>query len=255
MPRASVGLVLCVAALGAAASGGETVDDRAEVVIRGVAIVDVVAGRLIPGQDIVVRGTRVERIAAAGGPLPAAKTTVAGRGKVALPGFLADGVRLAAFTPAAMQSLLAHGTTAVQDSGTAPGQLARWRRDLDSGRLYAPRLVESCTPPPAAAETAPTPAAPDAVHAELARRVAAGHRPIDALRAVTVDRARRWCRDGLGAIAAGAPADLVIVGGNPLDDVARSRDIDAVVFRGEVFTRAHLNMLAAGSLPLPTPPH
>jgi hypothetical protein len=40
---------------------------------------------------------------------------------------------------------------------------------------------------------------------------------------------------------------------NPLEDITRTRAIDAVVFRGEVLTRAHVNMLARGTLPLPTP--
>ncbi len=241
-------------ALSTATPFTQTAPTPAEVVIRDVAIVDVAAGRLVPARDIVVHGTRIDRIVPTGGALPPAKTLVDGSGKVAIPGLIAADVRLAAFSPAAMQRLLAQGITAVQDVGTAAPRLSQWRADLNSGRLYAPRITTPC----AAAVPMPggltaTPGAPDAVHVEMARLVDRGRRPIDAVRAVTLDRARALCLDGLGTIAAGAPADLVVLDGNPLDDIGRTRAIDAVVFRGEVMTRAHLNMLARGTLPLPTP--
>jgi len=250
-------LALLAAAGVSAAPTVQTIDSPAEVVIRGVALVDVAAGRLVPGQDIVVRGTRIARIAPAGGALPSAKTTIDGRGKVAIPGLIAARVRLAAFSPRAMQGLLAQGVTAVQDVGTDQARLARWRDDLNSGRLYAPRITTPCTGPAAMpGDAAPAgPGALDAVHREMARLVtAAGRRPAEALRAVTLDRARALCLDGLGQIAAGAPADLVVLEANPLEDITRTTAIDAVIFRGEVLTRAHVNMLARGTLPLPTPP-
>lgn len=50
--------------------------------------------------------------------------------------------------------------------------------------------------------------------------------------------ARALCLDDLGAIAGGAPADLLVLEGNPLEDLRHTRAIDAVVFRGEVMTRA-----------------
>jgi imidazolonepropionase-like amidohydrolase len=232
----------------------QTIAGPAEVVIRATSIVDVETGRLAPARDIVVRGTRIERIVAAGGALPAAKTLVDGRGKFVVPGLIEAPVRLAAFSPTSFQRLLSAGVTSVLDVGTDPAQIGRWRRDLDSGRLYAPRLADGCrgtaaTEPP----TATSPTRPDAVHDRLVQAVAAGRTPAQALRAVTIDRARALCRDGFGTVAAGQPADFVVLSANPLDDIRHTRAIDAVVFRGEVLTRAHLNMLAQGTLPMPTP--
>jgi adenine deaminase len=249
---------VAVAAVATASLMAQTGEPLAEVVIRGVAVVDVEAGRLQPDRDIVVRGTRIERVVTAGGPLPRGKTVIEGRGKVAIPGLIDAPVRLAAFSPATLQHLLAAGITSVGDVGTDPAQLARWRRDLDDGRLYAPRLAEGCRPAPApgavpASRTSP--AAPGAIHDDLARLVSSsGRTPVHALRAMTIDRARALCLDGVGAVTAGAPADLVVLSANPLDDIRHSRDIDAVVFRGEVFTQAHVSMLRRGALPAPTPP-
>jgi adenine deaminase len=238
----------------AGASWAQTAIGPAEVVIRDVAVVDVEQGRLQPARDLIVRGTRIDRIVPSGGPAIPAKTAIDGRGKFVIPGLIDAPVRLAGFTPASLQRLLAAGVTTVQDVGTDPGRLNRWRRDLATGRLYAPRLAEGCgraasgTP---ASATAPR--RPDALHDVLAQAVAAGRTPAEALRAVTLDRARDVCRTGLASLTAGNPADLIVLTRNPLDDIRHTRAIDAVVFRGEVLTRAHLNMLAQGSLPAPTP--
>ena len=61
------------------------------------------------------------------------------------------------------------------------------------------------------------------------------------------------CLDGVGEIAAGQTADLVVLTADPLQDIRHTREIDAVVFRGEVLTQAHIRMLRRGTLPLPTP--
>ena len=101
---------------------------------------------MLPARDIVVRGTHVERLTPAGGALPRGKTQIEGRGKFAIPGLIDAPVRLAAFSPATLQEVLAAGITAVGDVGTEPARLDRWRRDLNTGRLYAPRIAEGCEP-------------------------------------------------------------------------------------------------------------
>ena len=251
-------LVVVVAITATTSLMAQTGEAPAEVVIRGIAIVDVEGGRLQPDRDIVVRGTRIERVAPAGGALPRGKTVIEGRGKVAMPGLIDAPMRLAAFSAATLQHLLAAGVTTVGDVGTAPDQLDRWRQDLSDGRLYAPRLARGCgpsSPPGTDSVSRASPLQPGAIHDDLARLVSsAGRTPGQALRAVTIERARALCLDGLGAITAGAPADLVVLAGNPLDDIRHTRAIDAVVFRGEVFTQAHVSQLRRGALPAPTPP-
>jgi imidazolonepropionase-like amidohydrolase len=61
------------------------------------------------------------------------------------------------------------------------------------------------------------------VHDELAQLVRAGLSPYQALRVATVAPATFLGRGGgAGTVAAGAPADLLLVLGNPLDDVANA---------------------------------
>ena len=124
----------------------QTGEPLAEVVIRDISVVDVEAGRMLPARDIVVRGTHVERVTPAGGALPRGKTQIEGRGKFAIPGLIDAPVRLAAFSPATLQEVLAAGITTVGDVGTEPARLDRWRRDLNTGRLYAPRIAQGCEP-------------------------------------------------------------------------------------------------------------
>jgi hypothetical protein len=66
------------------------------------------------------------------------------------------------------------------------------------------------------------------VHDELARLVAAGLSPTDALVAGTSAAARAFQLDNVGVIRAGAIADLVLVTGDPTRDITATRAIRAV---------------------------
>ena len=229
-----------------------TAEGPAEVVIRHIAIVDGAAGQLQPDHDIVVRGTRIVQVAPAGGPLPPAKTTIDGQGKFAVAGLIDAGVPTASFTPVAAQALLAWGITSIGDRGSDPARLEQWRQDLATGRRYAPKLGGSCQAEGGRAAGS-APSAPDALHDALARLVASGRSSAEAIRTFTRENARALCLDGVGEIATGQAADLVVLTANPLQDIRHTREIDAVVFRGEVLTQAHVRMLRRGTLPLPTP--
>jgi adenine deaminase len=85
-----------------------------------------------------------------------------------------------------------------------------------------------------------------AIHGELRRAVAAGLTPADALRAATFDAARAlgWQRR-LGAVAPAKVADLLILDGNPLDDIGNTERIAALVFGGRLIDGAERNVLLA----------
>jgi imidazolonepropionase-like amidohydrolase len=83
------------------------------------------------------------------------------------------------------------------------------------------------------------------VHDELRLLVAeAGLTPLEALRAATIAPARAMgMAESLGTIAPGRTADLVLLDGDPLRDVANTSRIHAVVARGRVLRRADLDTL------------
>ncbi|HLG06498.1 MAG TPA: amidohydrolase family protein, partial [Gemmatimonadales bacterium] len=85
------------------------------------------------------------------------------------------------------------------------------------------------------------------VHDELGELVKAGLSPAEALRAATLSGARYLGRSAeFGTVQAGRFADLVLLDANPLDDIANSRRIHAVVLDGRYLDRARLDGLLAG---------
>jgi hypothetical protein len=77
---------------------------------------------------------------------------------------------------------------------------------------------------------------PNAVnlHAELMAYVAAGMTPFEALRTATVNPAAALGLDA-GSVEVGKLADLVIVDGNPLENIAATRRVRRVIANGRVY--------------------
>ena len=77
------------------------------------------------------------------------------------------------------------------------------------------------------------------VQAEIIAYAAAGMTPYQALRTATVNPAQALGLN-VGTIEAGRLADLVIVDGNPLRDIAATYRVHQVVANGRLFERARL---------------
>ena len=75
------------------------------------------------------------------------------------------------------------------------------------------------------------------LHTELENYVDGGLSPYEALQTATVVPARALgLGDELGSVAPGMLADLVMVAGNPLEDIRDARRVLVVVKNGQVFT-------------------
>lgn len=84
----------------------------------------------------------------------------------------------------------------------------------------------------------------DSLHRELAALVAIGFSPLEALRSATIYPAR-WMDlyPVFGSIARGAAADIVLMDSNPLEDIANTRSLTAVVQQGVYYDAGELKRL------------
>ncbi len=82
------------------------------------------------------------------------------------------------------------------------------------------------------------------VHEEMAWLVReAGVAPLDALRAATLNAARAMRDPGSGRIAPGQRADFLLLGADPLLDIAATTRIEAVIAGGRFYDRRELDAL------------
>ena len=118
------------------------------------------------------------------------------------------------------------GRTARETYGTTAGDL---RATVEGVRALAAAGVRLL-----AGTDAPYPGATHgaAIHGELELLVAAGLTPSAALRAATSVPAARFGLTGRGVIRVGARADLLLVRGDPREDITTTRDIVDVWVRG-----------------------
>lgn len=82
------------------------------------------------------------------------------------------------------------------------------------------------------------------LHQELELLVSAGFTPAEALRTATLGPAEFLeATDSLGTVETGKLADLVLLDGNPLEDISNTQGIAAVVLRGRYLDRHALDTL------------
>ena len=86
------------------------------------------------------------------------------------------------------------------------------------------------------------------LHDELGLLVRSGLSPAEALRTATINPATfLGVTDSLGTVARGKVADLVLLDANPLEDIANTRRIRAVIQGGRLLDRRALDAMLAGA--------
>jgi imidazolonepropionase-like amidohydrolase len=82
------------------------------------------------------------------------------------------------------------------------------------------------------------------LHLELQRFIAAGFTPLEALQTATIKPAQFLDKlNDFGTVENGKVADLVLLDANPLDDIANTQKIAAVVVAGRYLSRADLDRI------------
>ncbi len=251
-PRVCALLALAVLALEHTTAAA---DDRVSVLIKNIAVLQPSAAGWLTHRDIVIRATTITSIQPTGGDVSAAKVVITGAGKFAIPGLFDNRVNVERMTRETAGLFVAYGITSVSDAAGDSPRVVDWRRQIANGKFMGPRLVASAGDasghgvPVEGSNAGSGAIAPGvALHDTLTQLVARGATTAEALRRATLESAQFHGRgNDLGSIEVGKIADLVILNGDPLSDITRTRAIDAVVFRGEALTTAHLNLLLSKS--------
>lgn len=141
-------------------------------------------------------------------------------------------------TPSPEPPLLLNRSLAQQVLGPAlrsslAAHMRTWQDRPDPGPALPPAF-----PPYSAAGLWQLPHGPS-FHRQL-QLAAARHTPDELLRQATSGAAARFRHPRLGLIRPGADADLLLVDGNPLEDIAATERIVAVFAKGERINRAEL---------------
>lgn len=130
----------------------------------------------------------------------------------------------------------------------AESRRARWPMILAGIRALheagVPLLAGSDAPNPGTAHGA-------SLHHELGLLVAAGIAPVDALRAATSVPARAFALDGRGCLRSGCRADLLLVEGNPFEDIDATTRIEAVWKNGHPVSLESSAARAPATAPTP----
>ncbi len=89
----------------------------------------------------------------------------------------------------------------------------------------------------------------DELHRELELLVDAGLSAAAAIRAATIEPARKFHLDKtLGTVEAGKDADLLLLDGNPLSDIRNTRGINAVFVKGRYLDRRQLDRIFTAAI-------
>lgn len=145
-------LVTLAAALSVLASPALADQQRGDVIIRHVTIIDVEAAKAIAGQAVVLRGAD---IVAVGDDAGVAKDwrverAIEGEGRYLIPGLwdmhvhFGGGTELIEENRALLPLYVANGITTIRDcSGDLADQVLAWRSEIAGGSLFGPRLLTS----------------------------------------------------------------------------------------------------------------
>jgi imidazolonepropionase-like amidohydrolase len=111
------------------------------LVIKDVAVIDVIGGAVKPHMTVVISGDRITALGEEGKiATPKDSLVVDGRGKFLIPGLWDMHVHLTMFGETALPLLIAQGVTSVRDMGGDFDQMKLLRERIAAGTLLGPRV-------------------------------------------------------------------------------------------------------------------
>ena len=91
-------------------------------------------------QTVLIKGKRITAVQPLSARIPADAIIVAGAGKFLIPGLWDAHVHLTKLGILSLPLFIANGVTSVRDMGSDLAEVARWRSQIESGRLIGPHI-------------------------------------------------------------------------------------------------------------------
>ena len=112
------------------------------VAIRNVTVIPMTGADAIPGQTVIVRGSRIAELGPAGViRVPDGASVVDGTGKFLIPGLFDLHTHTSKTRASALGLYVVHGVTTIRDQGSEHAEVLRWRGEIRTGERIGPRMI------------------------------------------------------------------------------------------------------------------
>jgi imidazolonepropionase-like amidohydrolase len=112
------------------------------VAIRNVTVIPMTGAAPIPGQTVIVRGSRIAELGPAGViRVPEGASVVDGSGKFLIPGLFDMHTHTSKTRASALGLYVVHGVTTIRDQGSEHAEVLRWRGEIRTGERVGPRMI------------------------------------------------------------------------------------------------------------------
>lgn len=112
------------------------------VAIRNVTVIPMTGADAIPGQTVIVRGSRIAELGPSGViRVPDGASVVDGTGKFLIPGLFDLHTHTSKTRASALGLYVVHGVTTIRDQGSEHAEVLRWRGEIRTGERIGPRMI------------------------------------------------------------------------------------------------------------------
>jgi len=118
---------------------------HADVLLSNVSVIDVRAGQVFPGRDVVIHDSVITAVVPHGSSRISAKALVDGRGRYVMPGLWDMHAHIRSYDPGdILPMFIRYGVTGLRDLGlTRFATIQQWRGEIARGTLVGPRIISS----------------------------------------------------------------------------------------------------------------
>ena len=118
---------------------------HADILLSNVNVIDVTAGQVVRGQDVLVEGSHITHVFPHDSEAVEARIVVDGHERYVMPGLWDMHAHIRTYEPAdVLPMFVVNGVTGIRDLGlTSFSAIQQWQRQITEGSLVGPRIISS----------------------------------------------------------------------------------------------------------------